>query len=275
VQITGIAGIGKSRLAWEFFKYMDGLAEQAWWHRGRCPAYGEGVAYWALAEMVRTRAGIVEGEEQAEARRKLAAALVEFVPDADERSWIEPRLANLPALEERSDTDRQDVFAAWRLFFERLADESPVVLVFEDLQWADDALLAFVEYLLEWSSSRRLYVLALSRPELAEKHPEFGRGVRNSSTLALEPMSNTEMAELLEGYVPGLPEEVKGADPGAIAGCSFGDSARARGRSPGRARARGAGAGPGRVRARKELHQAGRHRPDGTPGGRARAAARG
>ena len=209
VQITGIAGIGKSRLAWEFFKYLDGLAEQAWWHRGRCPAYGEGVAYWALAEMVRTRAGIVEGQEQADARRKLAAALLELLPDAEERSWIEPRLANLLGLEERSDTDRQDLFAAWRLFFERLADESPVVLVFEDLQWADEALLAFIEYLLEWSSSEPLYVLALARPELADSHPEFGRGVRNSSTLALPPLSDAEMAELLDGYVPGLPHEVK------------------------------------------------------------------
>src|SRR5581483_10916077 len=61
VQITGIPGIGKSRLAWEYFKYTDGLIEEIWWHRGRCLAYGEGVAYWALAEMVRTRAQILEG----------------------------------------------------------------------------------------------------------------------------------------------------------------------------------------------------------------------
>jgi class 3 adenylate cyclase/tetratricopeptide (TPR) repeat protein len=209
VQITGIAGIGKSRLAWEFFKYLDGLAKQAWWHRGRCLAYGEGVAYWALAEMVRTRAGIVEGEDQVEARRKLTSTVAEHVAEPAERSWVEPRLANLLGLEERSDTDRQDLFAAWRLFFERLADQSPVVLVFEDLQWADEALLAFVEYLLEWSSAERLYVVALSRPEFAEHHPGFGRSVRNSATLALEPLSDAEMTDLLKGYVPGLPDEVK------------------------------------------------------------------
>src|SRR5918912_1597443 len=63
VQISGIAGIGKSRLAWEFFKYLDGLAENIFWHRGRCLAYGEGVTYWALAEIVRTRAQILEGED--------------------------------------------------------------------------------------------------------------------------------------------------------------------------------------------------------------------
>jgi class 3 adenylate cyclase/tetratricopeptide (TPR) repeat protein len=210
VQITGIAGIGKSRLSWEFFKYLDGLADEAFWHRGRCLAYGEGVAYWALAEMVRTRAGILDGDEQAAARAKLAAAVSEHLPDPEERSWVEPRLANLLGLAERTDTDRQDLFAAWRLFFERLADESPVVLVFEDLQWADEALLAFVEYLLEWSSSQRLYVLGLSRPGLTEEHPDFARGIRNSTNLALEPLADAEMTQLLEGYVPGLPDEVKG-----------------------------------------------------------------
>ena len=209
VQVTGIGGIGKSRLAWEFFKYLDGLADVAWWHRGRCLAYGEGVAYWALAEMVRMRAQVLEGEDVGAAREKLAACLAAHVPDAEERAWVGPRLANLLGLEERSDTDRQDLFAAWRLFFERLADEAPVIMVFEDLQWADAALLAFVEYLLEWSSSQRLYVLALSRPELAEQQPEFGRSVRNATTLALEPLADAAMAQLLDGYVPGLPGGLK------------------------------------------------------------------
>jgi class 3 adenylate cyclase/tetratricopeptide (TPR) repeat protein len=208
VQVTGIAGIGKSRLAWEFFKYVDGLAENIWWHRGRCLAYGEGVAYWALAEMVRTRVRIVEGEAQQSAREKLALCLAEHVRDPEERAWVGPRLANLLGLEERADTDRQDLFAAWRLFLERLGDESPVVLVFEDLQWADQALLAFLEYLLEWSATQRLYVLALSRPELTDRRPDFGQAVRNSTSLALEPLSDDEMRALLEGYVPGLPGEL-------------------------------------------------------------------
>jgi class 3 adenylate cyclase/tetratricopeptide (TPR) repeat protein len=209
VQVVGIAGIGKSRLTWEFEKYIDGLAENVWWHRGRCLAYGEGVAYWALAEMVRMRARILEGEEQRGAREKLAACLSEHVPEPDERTWIEPRLANLLGLEDRADTDRQDLFAAWRLFFERLTDQGPLVMVFEDLQWADLALLAFIEYLLEWSASQPLYVVALSRPDLAGEQSEFGRSVRNAATLSLEPLSDTDMARLLEGYVPGLPDDLK------------------------------------------------------------------
>jgi predicted ATPase/class 3 adenylate cyclase len=209
VSITGIGGIGKSRITWEFEKYIDGLADSIWWHRGRCLAYGEGVAYWALAEMVRGRAGILDGEDQATSRAKLADCLERHLPDRDERAWVEPRLANLLGLEERVDADRQDLFAAWRLFFERLADVQPVILVFEDLQWADAALLAFLEYLLEWSSSQRLYVLVLARPELMQASPEFARGVRNAATIALEPLSDAAMAELLDGYVPGMPAELR------------------------------------------------------------------
>ena len=208
VQITGIAGIGKSRLAWEFFKYSDGLVDPIWWHRGRCLAYGEGVAYWALAEMVRTRAQILEGEDQDAARAKLDASVREHVPDAEERAWVTPRLANLLGLDDRADTDRQDLFAAWRLFFERLADQGPLVMVFEDLQWADEALLAFIEYLLEWSATQKLYVVALARPELAEQHPDFARNVRNATSLALEPLADDQMRRLLDGYVPGLPDDL-------------------------------------------------------------------
>jgi class 3 adenylate cyclase/tetratricopeptide (TPR) repeat protein len=204
VSVVGIAGIGKSRLGWEFFKYVDGLADQVWWHRGRCLAYGEGVAYWALAEMVRLRAEIAEGEEPGPAREKLRAAIELHVPDGEEREWVEPRLAHLLGLEERQASEREDLFAAWRLFFERMAESGPLVMVFEDMQWADVSLLEFVEYLLDWSRNHPIYVLALARPELAERHPSWGAGKRLTS-LPLEPLSPAAMEELLAGLVPGLP----------------------------------------------------------------------
>jgi len=210
VSVTGIAGIGKSRLAWEFYKYFDGLVEQVWWHRGRCLAYGEGVAYWALADMVRMRCRIGEDEQPGTAREKLQATLAEHLQDAEERAFVEPRVAQLLGLEEGGSGDRQDLFAAWRLFFERLSDSSPVVLAFEDLQWADSSLLDFVEYLLEWSRDHPLYVVTLARPELQERRPGWGAGQRNFSSLYLEPLAEPAMEELLDGLVPGLPDALRG-----------------------------------------------------------------
>jgi class 3 adenylate cyclase/tetratricopeptide (TPR) repeat protein len=209
VTVVGTAGLGKSRFAWEFEKYVDGLADLFWWHRGRCLAYGEGVAYWALAEMVRMRAGIVEEEAPESALQKLRASIEEHVPDEGERAWLEPRLAHLLGLAERTAPDREDLFSAWRLFFERLAEQRPCVLIFEDLHWADAGLLDFIEYLLEWSRSHALFVLALARPDLLERRPTFGAGGRNATTLSLEPLSERAMGELLDGFVPGLPDELR------------------------------------------------------------------
>jgi class 3 adenylate cyclase/tetratricopeptide (TPR) repeat protein len=209
ISIVGIAGIGKSRLSWEFFKYTDGITEVHYTHRGRCLAYGEGVTYWALAEMVRMRARISEGEDPGSARDKLHMCLEEYMPDAGERRWVEPRLAQLLALEEHATQEREDLFSAWRLFFERLADQHPTVLLFEDMQWADTSLLEFIEYLLEWSRNHALYVVTLARPELVERHPTWGAGKRNFTSVFLEPLPAPAMEKLLDGLVPGLPEELR------------------------------------------------------------------
>jgi class 3 adenylate cyclase/tetratricopeptide (TPR) repeat protein len=209
VSVVGIAGIGKSRLCWEFFKYIDGIAELVYTHRGRCLAYGEGVTYWALAEMVRMRARITEAEDPASALAKLQACLVEFIPDAEERRWVEPRLAQLLALEERASQEREDLFSAWRLFFERLADKEPTVLVFEDMQWADTSMLEFIEYLMEWSRNHALFVVTAARPELVDRHPTWGAGKRNFTSAFLEPLAATAMEQLLDGLVPGLPDELR------------------------------------------------------------------
>ena len=117
---------------------LDGLAEHVWWHRGRCLAYGEGVTFWALAEMVRMRAGIARGRGAgARARRSSPRRRGAHRRSRTSARWVEPRLAHLLGLAERHRADREDLFSAWRLFFERLADRGPVVLVFEDLHWAD------------------------------------------------------------------------------------------------------------------------------------------
>jgi predicted ATPase/class 3 adenylate cyclase len=210
VSITGIAGIGKSRLGWEFYKYFDGIAQITYWHRGRCLSYGEGVTYWALADMVRMRARIAEDEDEASALTKLAAVVEEHLADPAECRFVEPRLAHLLGLEEESGRyEREDLFAAWRLFFERLSAVYPVVMLFEDMQWADASLLDFIEHLLEWGRNSPILVVTQARPELLEQRPTWGAGHRNFSSIYLEPLPEHAMEELLTGLVPGLPEELR------------------------------------------------------------------
>jgi class 3 adenylate cyclase/tetratricopeptide (TPR) repeat protein len=208
VSVVGVPGIGKSRLAWEFFKYLDGVATLAYWHVGRCLSYGEGVAYWALAEVVRMRLRIAESDPADVARERLADGLAEYVPDADDRGWLEPRLGILLGLGEGATFARDELFAAWRLFFERLTATAPVVIVIEDLQWADDSLLDFLDYLLDWSANSPLYVLTMARPEVEERRPGWGGGRRNATSLYLEPLSDVAMRTLVAGLVDGLPEPV-------------------------------------------------------------------
>ncbi|MBV8300582.1 MAG: AAA family ATPase, partial [Candidatus Dormibacteraeota bacterium] len=208
VSVTGIPGIGKSRLVWEFLKYTDGLAGTYYWHQGRCPAYGEGIAFWALGEMVRMRAGIAEGEDASSSQLKLAATLVEFIPDADERRWLEPRLAHLLGLADAPPGDRQEMFSAWRTFFERIAERGPTILGFEELHWADPGLIDFIESILEWSVNHPIMVVALARPEFMERRPTWGAGQRRFTSLHLEPLQADAMLELLHRFVHGLPDDV-------------------------------------------------------------------
>jgi class 3 adenylate cyclase/predicted ATPase len=204
VSVIGPAGIGKTRLAWEFLKYADGLVETVWWHEGRSPAYGDGITFWALGEMVRGRCGLLETDDESTTRGKIAETLARHVPDPEERRWIEP--AFLALLGIQSETSSDLLFAAWRTFFERLAATNPVVLVFEDHHYADSGLLDFVDHLLEWSKNVPIYVVTLARPELLEKRPDWGAGKRNFNSIYLEPLTESAMRELLAGLVPGLPE---------------------------------------------------------------------
>jgi class 3 adenylate cyclase/tetratricopeptide (TPR) repeat protein len=206
VTIIGQAGIGKSRLGWEFEKYIDGVTQTVYWHAGRSPSYGEGISYWALAEMVRERAGIAETDDPETARTRLTACVDQWLTDPDERAWIEPCLAGLLGLEDLPATQREELFAAWRTFFERIADHDPVILVFKDLHWADTGLLEFIEHVLAWSKNHPIYVLAMTRPDLLERNPSWSAGVRNATTLVLEPLPDAPMEDLLRGLVPGLPD---------------------------------------------------------------------
>ena len=218
VSITGPGGIGKSRLVWELEKYIDGVSEAIYWHRGRSPSYGEGITFWALGEMVRRRAQLTEDDDEATTRERIAVTLDEYVEDASERERIGPALLSLLGVEEAPAGGRDALFPAWRLFFERIAELGTTVLVFEDLQWADTGLLDFIDHLLDWSKGLPIMVVTLARPELFDRRPDWGANRRNLTALALEPLTDDAMRELLNGLVPGLPEEALAAIIGRAEG---------------------------------------------------------
>ena len=208
VGVSGPAGVGKTRLGFELSNYVDGLAREVWWHSGRCLSFGEGVAYWALAEMVRQRLGIAEEASASEASTRLAAGLEQWIADLDERRRVAEALGALIGTAEPG-LERDELFAGWRLFFERLSEHDPVVLAFEDMQWADDGLLDFIEQLLDWSADHPIFVCAFARPELAERRAEWPTGVPSGTALRLEPLTAEAVGELLQGLVAELPARAR------------------------------------------------------------------
>ena len=204
VSITGPGGIGKSRLVWELEKYVDGVSDPIYWHRGRSPSYGEGVTFWALGEMVRRRAQLSEDDDEATTRERIAATLEEYVKDAGERERIGPALLSLLGVEVAPAGGREALFPAWRLFFERIAERGATVLVFEDLQWADAGLLDFIDHLLDWSRGLPIMVVTLARPELFDRRSDWATGRRQLTALTLEPLTDESVRALLSGLVPGL-----------------------------------------------------------------------
>jgi class 3 adenylate cyclase/tetratricopeptide (TPR) repeat protein len=200
VTLVGVPGIGKSRLVVELSAAVDEDPELIFWRQGRSLPYGEGVTFWALAEIVKAQAGILETDSAEEAREKLRRTVGNVVADQGEADWIESQLRPLVGLEDEAQPggDRQaEAFGAWRRFFEHLAERSPLVLVFEDLHWADDGLLDFVDDLVEWVSAVPLLVVCIARPELLTRRPGWGGGKPNATTLSLSPLTQDDTARLV------------------------------------------------------------------------------
>ncbi len=198
VTLSGEPGVGKSRLTREFRTFIDDLPDLIYWRQGRCLPYGEGITFWALGEIVKSHAGIHDNDTVEEASVKLAQAVSYVVEDRGEQEWIRARLAPLVGVgEETATAEREESFAAWRSFLEAIAATDPFVLVFEDLHWADAPMLAFLEHLVDWATGVPMLVVCTARPELYERLPGWGGGKRNSTTIALSPLSEEETARLI------------------------------------------------------------------------------
>jgi class 3 adenylate cyclase/tetratricopeptide (TPR) repeat protein len=207
--VDGEPGVGKTRLAWEFEKYTDGLSRTVAWHRGRCLAYGEGVAFFALAEAVRGRLRSIDDEPVAGETEQevLDRGLARLVPDESERAWLRPRVGALLGVGSVGGFPREDLFSAWTTFLERAGNGHPVVLVIDDAQHADEGLLQFVEHLLA-AADFSCFVVLLTRPGLLEDRPTLALN-RRATVVHLESLPATDMGTLLGGLVAGLPDEVR------------------------------------------------------------------
>jgi class 3 adenylate cyclase/tetratricopeptide (TPR) repeat protein len=197
VTIVGEPGVGKSRLCGELFGHIEDRPGLVRWRQGRSLPYGEGIAFWALGEIVKAECGILESDSPEEAEAKLAAALPADDPDV---AWLNARLASLVGVG-GDPVSQEESFTAWRRFLEFLASGRETVLVFEDLHWADAALLSFLEHLADWTEGVPLLLVCTARPELYEQHPHFGADARNAQRINLAPLSDVETARLLSSLL--------------------------------------------------------------------------
>ena len=216
VTVTGEPGVGKSRMIREFFSYVDDRPELVRWRQGRCLPYGEGVTFWALGEIVKAQVGILESDTPKDAAAKVDEAVGSLMEEGADRDWVRSRLAPLVgagAAGGAGPADRTESFTAWRRFLEAMAAAGPLVLVFEDLHWADPALIEFVDHLVDWSTGLPILVLCTARPELFEGHGDWGGGKRNSTTISLAPLSNEDSARLISSLLSEavLPAETQAA----------------------------------------------------------------
>ena len=214
VTLVAVPGMGKSRLVFELQRIVEADPQLITWRQGRCLAYGAGIAFWALGEVVKAQAGILEQDSAEVTAEKLHAAVADALTDESDARWVESHLRPLVGLESETGLGgdrRGQAFAAWRRFLEALAERRPLVLVLEDLHWADDGLLDFVDELMDWLSEVPLLVVCTARPELLERRPGWGGGKINATTIGLTPLSADLTALLISRVLerPLLPADIQ------------------------------------------------------------------
>jgi class 3 adenylate cyclase/tetratricopeptide (TPR) repeat protein len=215
VTIYGAAGVGKSRLVAEFVETIG--ADRV--RRGRCLPYGEGITFWPIVEILQADAGIIALDTHAGATAKLrSAVLATFGETSDDADAVARRLSVLAGTATREDvlpdvpaeTMPQELQWGLRRYLERRAAAAPLVLIFDDIHWAEGALLDLIEHLAEWSRAP-IFVLCMARPDLRELRSGWGGGLMNASAIRLEPLTADESARLIGELlaIDALPEQLR------------------------------------------------------------------
>ena len=195
--VLGAAGVGKSRLANEF---ADGLGQEARVVRGHCLPYGDGITFWPVAELVKDACGITTEDSREVARAKIQRAVI----GSDQEGLIAERVAAIVGFAE-SPGGMQETFWAIRRFLECLQAERPLVVLFDDIQWAEPTFLDFVEYLAGWSRDARILAMCLARPDLLDMRPSWTGALAAARTLELLPLSEDESGELIANLLGASP----------------------------------------------------------------------
>jgi len=200
VTVIGSAGVGKSRLTWELEKYLDGLPDTYHWRKGRCLAYS-GPSFGPIADVIKVDARISDDDAPDAAREKLRARLGELDLGPDEAD-VRDALEAVLAVGDMRERPRDELFESWRRYLGAIAEVAPLILVVEDIHWADDSVLSFLDFLARWGEGS-LVILCLARHELLERSSTWGGGLTNSTTIALEPLGADASSALMEGLLDG------------------------------------------------------------------------
>jgi class 3 adenylate cyclase/tetratricopeptide (TPR) repeat protein len=206
ITIVGEAGVGKSRLIAELRRYIDDLPELVAWMRAGCPSSGSS-RFGPLEDVLRAHTGVKVSDGPDVALERLRRAVEVVIPGPQDREWFIAMLSPLVGAAgrgPRKPPEDEELFSAWLQYIEAIAVQRPLVLVFDDVHWADMAMLEFIEQLAGWATGVPLLVVCAARPELIAKYPGWGGGLPNSTTIALSGLSEPQTVDLLRVVDPRL-----------------------------------------------------------------------
>jgi class 3 adenylate cyclase/tetratricopeptide (TPR) repeat protein len=210
--VLGAAGEGKSRLVDEF---VEQLGDRATVLRGRCLPYGEGITYWPVAEAVKDAVSLSDFDEPGEVERRLSEVL-----SGEERApVVSARLAEIIGVAEGA-AAAEETHWAIRRFFEVLAVRRPLVVVFDDIQWAESTFLDLIDHIADWSRDAPILLICMARPDLLDLKTDWAGGKINATTILLRPLDDADCARLIENLLGSaeLAEEIRTQVAGAAEG---------------------------------------------------------